>query len=390
MLSCPERDACHVWLPTCVLSGFKSEAVILRRRERRRGQGRGGIDAVARHHARHEEVARTMTIYRLGIVAAWFGLLAPLPASAPALAQSGYPNKPVRIVVDSAAGSANDVTLRILAERLGAMWGQQVVALNHPGAGGSISAKVASTAPPDGYTLYMAAASVFVALPGAPGVAPNLPIELPRDFVPIGFVTLQPMFIAMSPALGIGSLPELIALAKAKPGQISYAATGHGRLTHLTMELLQDRAGIKLQLVPYAGGPAQAMNDVIGGRVGLVLDGYSSLAGALQGNAIKGLAVASPERLPGFENLPTVAETLPGFIAGGWNVLVAPVGTPDEIVRKVGADMRKALDEPEVKAKYASLGAFVQPMSPSEVTAFSQSEQKIWRPIQEHVAQQLK
>jgi tripartite-type tricarboxylate transporter receptor subunit TctC len=331
-----------------------------------------------------------MIIHQPAVRAVVLALLVPLLSTAPASAQSDYPTRPVRIVVDSAPGSANDVTLRILAERLGAIWGQQVVTLNHPGAGGSISAKVASSAPPDGYTLYMPAASVFLALPGAPGVASNLPVELPRDFVPIGFVTLQPMIIGMSHTLGISTLPELIALAKAKPGQISYAATGRGRLTHLTMELLQSRAGIKLELVPYNGGPAQAMNDIIAGRVGLVLDGYSSLAGALQGNAIKGLAVAAPERLPGFDNLPTVAESLPGFIAGGWNVLVAPIGTADEIVRKVATDMRKALDNADVKAKYAGLGAFVQPMSPSEVIAFSQSEQKTWRPILEKVAQDLK
>ncbi len=330
-----------------------------------------------------------MTILRFGRAAACLGVLA-LFAAGPARAQSDYPNRPVRIVSDSAAGSANDVTLRILAERLSAMWGQQVLTLNHPGAGGGISATVASSAPPDGYTLYMPAASVFLALPGAPGVAANLPAELPRDFVPIGFATLQPMFIGMSHTLGISTLPELIALAKDRPGQISYAATGRGRLTHLTMELLQSRAGIKLQLVPYTGGPAQAMNDVITGRVGLVIDGYASLAGVLQGGSIKGLAVAAPDRLPGFESLPTVAETLPGFIAGGWQVIVAPVGTSDAIVRKVGADLRKVFAEPEVKAKYATLGAFVRPMSPAEVTAFTQSEQKTWRPVLEQVAQQSK
>ena len=189
-------------------------------------------------------------------------------------------------------------------------------------------------------------------------------------------------------ALGISTLPELIALAKQKPGQISYAATGRGRITHLTMELLQARAGIKLQLVPYTGGPAQAMSDIVSGRVGLVLDGYSSLAGSLQGGTIKGLAVTTNARVPGFPDLPTVAETLPGFIAGGWQVMLAPTGTPDAIVRKVAADMQKALQDKEIAAKYATLGAFVRHMSPAEVTAFSQSEQTIWRPMLEQVAKQ--
>ncbi len=320
--------------------------------------------------------------------AVWIILAAVLAAADGVQAQSDYPNRPVRIVVDSAPGSANDVTLRILAERLSQLWGQQVLTLNQPGAGGSISARVAAGAPPDGYTLYMPAASVFLALPGAPGVASNLPVELPRDFVPIGFVTHQPMFIGMSPTLGISTLPELIALAKQKPGQISYAATGRGRITHLTMELLQSRAGIKLQLVPYTGGPAQAMNDIISGRVGLVLDGYSSLAGSLQGGSIKGLAVTANARVPGFPDLPTVAETLPGFIAGGWQIMVAPSGTPDAIVRKVATDMQTALQDKEIAAKYATLGAFVRHMSPAEATAFSQSEQTIWRPMLEQVAKQ--
>jgi tripartite-type tricarboxylate transporter receptor subunit TctC len=310
-------------------------------------------------------------------------------ATRTACAQSDYPNKPVRIVVDSAPGSANDTTLRILAEKLGKIWGQQVLALNQPGAGGSISARVAASAAPDGYTLYMPATSVFLALPGAPGVAPNLPVVLPRDFVAIGFVLHQPLFLGASPASGITSVAQLIARAKEKPGEISYAATGRGRLTHLTMELLQARTGTKLQLVPYAGGPAQAMSDITSGRVQLALDGYSGLAGALQGGLIKPLGVTSPERVPGLADLPTIAETIPGFQVGAWNVLVAPVGTPDEIVRKVAADLRTALADPEIAGKFAALGAYLRYMSPADTTAFTIAEQATWRPIMEKVTKEM-
>jgi tripartite-type tricarboxylate transporter receptor subunit TctC len=222
-------------------------------------------------------------------------------------------------------------------------------------------------------------------LPGAPGVAPNLPIELPRDFVSIGFVLQQPLFIGASHKSGIADLAQLIARAKAQPGEVTYAATGRGRLTHLTMELFQARAGVKLQLVPYVGGPAQAMNDVLSGRVPLVLDAYAGLAAALKGDLIKGLAATSLERLPGFEDLPTVAETLPGFFVGAWTVIVAPLGTSDAIVRKVNADLRVALEDPEVKSKFQANGAFVKHMTPEEVTAFVQSEQRTWRPILEQV-----
>jgi tripartite-type tricarboxylate transporter receptor subunit TctC len=309
-------------------------------------------------------------------------------AATDARAQSDYPNKPVRIVVDSAPGSANDAALRILGDRLSRIWNQQVITLNQPGAGGGISARVASEAPNDGYTLYMPATSPFLSLPGAPGVAPNLPIELPRDFAAISIVLEQPLYIGASHKSGINTIADVIRMAKEKPGEVSYAATGRGRLTHLTMELLQVRAGIKLQLIPYAGGPAQAMNDVMSGRVPLVLDGYAGLAPAIKGDLIKGLASTALKRPPGFENLPTIAETIPGFFVGAWNVLVAPLGTPETIIRKVNTDLRVALADPEVSAKLAANGGFVRHSSPEEVVAFVQSEQRTWRPIMEQVAKE--
>jgi tripartite-type tricarboxylate transporter receptor subunit TctC len=307
----------------------------------------------------------------------------------PAQAQSDYPTKPVKIIIDSAPGSATDVAARLMAERLGKVWGQQAVIDNRPGAGGSIAVRAASQAEPDGYTLYVGAASTFTALKGAPGVAPNLPIELPKDFTPIGFITQQPMFIAVSPTIGVKSLPELIALAKKKPGELSYATTGRGRITHLTMELLQERAGIKLQMIPYSGGPTAAMADVGTGRVAIVIEGYSGLAGGMNSHLINGIAVSSYERLPEFKDLPTVAEVLPGFIAGGWNVLLAPVGTPEAIIRKTSGDLRKALDDEETKNKLAKLGAYLRPMTPEQVTAFAQEQQRTWRPIAQKVAAEM-
>ena len=318
----------------------------------------------------------------------WTAAIAFGLASAAQAQTAPYPTKPVKIIVDSAPGSATDVASRLMADRLSQVWGQQAVIENRPGAGGSIAARAASQAAPDGSTLYVGAASVFTALKGAPGVAPNLPVELPRDFAPIGFITQQPMFIAVAPALGIKSLPELIELARKKPGELSYATTGRGRITHLTMELLQSRAGIKLQMVPYTGGPHAAMADLATGRVAIVIEGYSGLAGGMASGSIKGIAVASHQRLADFKDLPTVAETLPGFLAGGWNVLLAPVGTPESIIRKTNADLRKALDEKGVETKLAAMGAYLHPMSPEEVTAFSQEQQRIWRPVAEHVAKQ--
>lgn len=306
--------------------------------------------------------------------------------SAGASAQvENYPVRPVRVISDSAPGSAVDVATRIIADRLGRLWGKQVVVANHPGAGGALSASVAASAAPDGYTIYMPALSVFLAVPGR---APNLPLRLPRDFAAIGSVADQPMFISVAPSLGVSSLPELIALAKKRPGEISYAATGIGRLTHLTGELLQDRAGIKLLLVPYSsGGTSQALVDVIGGRIPVVIEAYQGIAGAVQSGTIKPIATGASRRLPDFPDLPTVAETLPGFEAVGWQALLAPVGTPEAIINKVSADLRRVLDDPEVKKQFAISGAYVRPMSPAEVVAFVNNQQQMWLPILQRLAQ---
>lgn len=328
---------------------------------------------------------RLQTFTAAALVAACGGL----PLTGAASAQS-YPNKPVRIILDSAAGSANDVIIRVVAEHLGRIWGQQAVIANHPGAGGGIAVGVAKQAAADGYSLFMPAASTFLAIRGAPGVSPNLPIELPKDFLPVALVMTQPMFIGVSHSLGVSTVPELIALAKQKPGNVSFAATGRGRITHLTMELFQDMTGAKLTFVPYAGGPAAAMNDVTSGRVGIVLDGYPGVGGAIEGNLIKGLAVTSDKRAPGFDNLPTMAETLPGFRAGGWNVLVAPIGTPADIIKKVGDDLKVVLARQEVISRLVQLGAFPGDMTPDQVIAFAKSEQDMWRPILERLASDQK
>ena len=298
-----------------------------------------------------------------------------------------YPTKPVRIISDSAPGSAVDTTLRIIAESLSKKWGQQVVIENRPGAGGAISATAASEAAPDGYTIYAPALSIFLTIPGK---APNLPVHLPRDFTAIGLTAIQPMSIGINPKLGINSLPELIAQAKKKPGSISFAVTGVGRLTHLTGELLQIRANIKLQMVPYTGGSAQALADIIAGRVALVIEGYAGLAGAYQSGQLKALAIASEKRVPGLPNLPTVAETLPGFVAAGWQCVVAPVGTPQAIVNKISDDLRAVLAIQEIKDKLAARGAYVHPATAAEAEAFVRSQQELWKPALEQVAMGMK
>jgi tripartite-type tricarboxylate transporter receptor subunit TctC len=310
-----------------------------------------------------------------------------LSCTAAAEQTATYPSKPVQIIADSSAGSAPDVALRFVADRLSQVWGQQAVVVNRPGAGGSLAARAASEATPDGYTLYQPVLSTFVSLHPA---APNVPLHVPKDFLPVGFVSENPMFIAVSPTLGISTLPELIALAKKRPGEISYATTGIGRLTHLAGELLQHNAGIKLLLVPYTGGPTHAASDVSTGRVAAIIEGYSGIAGAARSGLVKLIAVASAKRLAEFPSVPTVAETIPGFQATGWAVLVAPLGTPASVIHKVSEDLRKVTAEPELGQKLAKLGSYTNPKSSAETMAFIHKQQQTWQPVLDEIAKQQK
>jgi tripartite-type tricarboxylate transporter receptor subunit TctC len=321
-----------------------------------------------------------MKLHRCGFTLTYLAGL--LLVAGVAGAQADHPAKSVRIISDSAPGSAVDVGLRIIADGLSQHWGQQVVVENRPGAGGAISAQAAAGAAPDGYTLYAPALSVFLTVPGK---APNLPLLLSRDFLPVGYTADQPMAIGVSPKLGVNTLPELITLAKQKPGEISYGVTGVGRLTHLTGELLQIRADIKLQMVPYSGGSAQATTDALGGRIGMVIEGYTGLSGAFQSGHLKPVAVASAQRLPGVPNVPTVSETIPGFIATGWQAVVAPKGTPEAIINKASADLRAVLVKPDITEKLAERGSYVRPMTPEQVLKYINDQQALWKPALERI-----
>ncbi len=295
---------------------------------------------------------------------------------------ANYPDKPVTIISDAGAGASPDVAMRIVAAGLSTIWGQQAVVVNHPGANGSIAARAASEAAPDGYTLYSPALSTFLALPT---VAPNLPVKLPRDFLPIGFIAEQPMFIAVDPKSGITTLPQFIDRAKKAPGTLSIAVSGIGRMTHLTGLLLQQRAGIKLIPVPYNGGPSAALSDVAAGRVNMIIEGYPGIIGAVNAGQIKLIAVASPQRLPEFPNVPTVAEAIPGFAAAGWLIVAAPVGTPAPIINKASADLAKVLNEPDVRKRLLATGSYAHAMTPDQTLAFVDKQQETWLPVLQNI-----
>jgi tripartite-type tricarboxylate transporter receptor subunit TctC len=308
-------------------------------------------------------------------------------AASAARAQADYPNRPVRMISDSSPGSAVDTGLRIIADAMSKHWNQQVVLVNQPGAAGAVSAQVAAQAAADGYTLYAPALSVFLAVPGK---APNLPLMVPRDFAAIGYTVDQPLAVTVSPQLGIKTLPELIELARQKPGELSYAVTGVGRLTHLTGELLQLRTGIRLQMVPYTGNSAQAVADVYAGRIPIMIEGYTGLAPAIQSGQLVALAIGAAKRLPSVPDLPTISEAVPGLIASGWQAVLAPNGTPEPIIAKASEALRVALDMASVKDLLAARGSFARPMSPAEVTAFIREQQELWKPAIERIADQMK
>jgi tripartite-type tricarboxylate transporter receptor subunit TctC len=302
-------------------------------------------------------------------------------AMGPAAKAEDYPTRPVRIIVSTPAGNGPDVIGRIVADHLARLWGQQVVILNQPGAAGAIAMRAAGTSAPDGYTLLLSLFSNYITLPEW-----KLPFDAARDFVPIGFVSEQPMLVGVTPLLGVNSLPELIALAKKRPGEINVGVGApRGFLPHLTAEWLRKASGTDMTIVHYPGA-AQVVTDLIAGRVHVAIENLSVFEGAIAGGTLKPLAVASDRRWPTLPELATAAETLPGFVAMGWFALIAPPGTPQAIARKISDDLRTVLGRPELKQRFLELGSYTHPMTPNELTAFIRSQQELWRPIVSEVA----
>jgi tripartite-type tricarboxylate transporter receptor subunit TctC len=297
-------------------------------------------------------------------------------AWSPAVAEI-YPSRYVSVIIQTAPGSGPDVIARIVADRLSQRWGQQVTILNRNGAAGLVAAQAAAAAQPDGYTLYLPTSTALVILPVT---QPKMPVNFERDFVPIGLISESPMLIAVAPTLGVNSLAEFIALAKRRPGDILYAANNRGSFPHLAGEFFRSRAAIDLTFVPYPGAAA-GLRDVMGGRISMIVEGPSALAGALQTGSIKALAVTSARRLRDFPDLPTVAETIPGFQVVAWFALMARAGTPAHIVHKVSQDLQSALNEPAVMERFATLGVYPRPASPAETAEFIRSEQQAWKPV---------
>jgi tripartite-type tricarboxylate transporter receptor subunit TctC len=288
-----------------------------------------------------------------------------------------YPSRPVSIITHVAAGSGPDVIARIVADRLTSLWGKQVIIVNRQSAAGLIAGQAAASARPDGYTLYLPTVSGLIL---SPAIQPKFPVDMEHAFAPIGQVASTPMIIAVSPALGVETLADFVALAKKRPDGILYAANNRGSFPHLTAERLRNKAGIELTFVPYPGAAA-ALRDVLGGTIAMMVESPSALAGAIESGSLKALAVTSASRLPNFPNLATVSETIPGFVAAGWFAFLAPVGTPDAIIQKITQDLHAILNEPAVSDRLEQLGVYARPMLRAETAEFIRSERQLWQAV---------
>jgi tripartite-type tricarboxylate transporter receptor subunit TctC len=298
----------------------------------------------------------------------------------PSVQAQDYPSRPVTIILPAAAGNSPDVLMRVVADRLSQIWKQQIVILNRPGAGGLIAAQAAAapTVERDGYTLYMTQASTFTVLPILQ--EGKMPIDLNTAFTPIGLIGVQPIGLAVNPSVPAKTLPEVLELVKKTPGGMLFGATNRGSQSHLTGELLRSRTNVPLNFV-HAQGASATLNDVIAGRIPIMFEGLAGLAPGLQGDQIRMIAVASEKRLPNYPDLPTIAETVPGFQSHGWPALMAPAGTPAHVIEKVNADLRTVLAMPDVIKRFETLASYPRPLSPADTGAFIRSEQELWWPV---------
>jgi tripartite-type tricarboxylate transporter receptor subunit TctC len=291
----------------------------------------------------------------------------------PAMAAE-FPNRPIRLIVAFAPGGSVDLVARLLAQKLAERWGQQVVVDNRPGAGGNVSAEIAARAAGDGYTLYLCSAS-FVVNPLLYG---NVQYDPVKDFAPVSLVAVVQSVLVANPKLPATSVKELIALAKAKPGQIHYASTGSGTSGHLIMELFKSMVGIDLVHVPYKI-IGQAQNDLISGQVSLWFPTAPGALPHIEAGRMRALAVAGAKRSPALPEVPTASEAgVKGFDAATWYALLAPVRTPREIVSRVNGEVVQILKRPEFHERLSAMGVESLGSSPEHLAQHIRSELPKW------------
>jgi tripartite-type tricarboxylate transporter receptor subunit TctC len=298
-----------------------------------------------------------------------------LALTAPLAAQSDYPNRPVRLIIPFPPGGSNDVVGRLVATHLGDKLGKLIVVDNRAGAGGTVGTEIVSKAPADGYTLGV----VSIAHAVNPWLY-KLPYD-PKAFTPVGLMATGTNVLVIHPSLPVRSVKELIALAKQQPGELQYASAGIGSFQHLGTELFKLEAGIDLLHVPFRGG-GPSMNDVLGGHTKIMMSSLVQTTGHIKTGRLIALATGGKQRSPILPDVPTVAEAgVPGYEALNWWGIIAPVGTPPEIVAKVHAALSRVQDLPEVQKQFDLQGASVQKMSPAEFGKFAISEMNRWKRV---------
>jgi tripartite-type tricarboxylate transporter receptor subunit TctC len=320
------------------------------------------------------------TIAALGLAACAL----PVHAQAPA-AGAAWPAKPVRFIINFPPGGPTDILGRIAADILSKSTGTQFVADNRGGAGGNIGMELCAKSPPDGYTVCM----MTVAQSISPAIYTKLGFDLNKDFAYVTQIATLPSLLMVHPSVPAKNVKELIALAKAKPGQLTYASTGNGTSPHMLMEMFKSQAGVNLLHVPYKGA-APAMTDQISGQIQVAFSTAIAALPFVQQGRVRAIAVSTKERFPPLPELPTVDESgLKGFDGGSWNGLVMPAGTPKEVVARVHADLSKGLRSPETKERIFQQGGIAGGNSPEEFAAFVRAEVAKWAKVAKAAKVQL-
>lgn len=293
-----------------------------------------------------------------------------------AIAAQAYPNKPIRMIIPFGAGGSTDVLIRIVATRLPEVLGQQVVIDNRTGAGGLIGTEIAAKANADGYTL-LATGTPHTIVANLYKKAPFHPV---RDFAPIMQVASQPYGLVVHPSLGVKTVPELIALAKKNPGKLDYASSGQGGAMHLFQALFVNMADVDMVHVPYKGsGPVRS--DLLGGQIKIGCLGLSSILPHYRAGQLNIIAVTTAKRSPVLPNVPSIAETLPGYDAALWTGILAPRGTPGSAIQRINREVSALLRTPEVKKAYARLGTDIVATDPNAFGKFVAAEYAKWGKI---------
>ena len=315
------------------------------------------------------------TIFRVSVavLALASGAALAQPQPQPKSNPQNYPQRPVRLIVPNMAGSATDTVARMVAQRLTEAWGYQIVVDNRAGASGMIGHELTARAAPDGYTLLMSTSAGLVITP----MMTRAPYDSMRDFAPVSLVVVSPQMLVSHPGLPATNVDELMALARAKPGQLNCASPGTGTSNHLGCEMLKVLAKVDFLHVPYKG-TSMAITDVVGGQVQFMFNSMPAVWPLAKTGKLRALAHAGTKRSPAAPEVPTIAETIPGFQCITWYALVAPSGVPPAIITRVNREMVKMLAEPTFAKRLSDQGQEPQSTTPAELSAYMRAESERW------------